>query len=310
MRRSEPADRVVRVLEALRERAGAPARFADIARAADVSQATCHSILASLVDAGYVHRDAQHKTYTLGPALVALADVAAPSLRGWAVLQPLLDDLARRTGRPCSAAEAVGDSITIIATAMPPDAPDHQLQVQVGARVPFAPPFGAIHVAGADPETIDAWVARDTGSTRTPEQLRAIVRDHRAAGVAVAPATPASAPLREALVALGSHPDAEDLRERTLDLLASIDRLDYSAAEVASDADLPVNTITAPVVGPDGRIAFAVGIHPEGPHLDRPRRDALIAELRRTTDAMAQRIAASADSTASTPISTRTTGAA
>ena len=61
--RSQPAERVVRVLEALRARPDEGLRFADVARAADVSQGTCHAILATLTDAGWVQREPATKTY-------------------------------------------------------------------------------------------------------------------------------------------------------------------------------------------------------------------------------------------------------
>ena len=48
-----------------------------LARHADVSQATCHAILATLVDAGYVVRDPSSKSYSLGPAFLGLGDAAA-----------------------------------------------------------------------------------------------------------------------------------------------------------------------------------------------------------------------------------------
>jgi DNA-binding IclR family transcriptional regulator len=273
---------VVRVLEALRERADEGLRFAEVARAADVSQATCHAILATLTDAGYVHRAPETKTYWLGPALVGLAAGAARSSRS-ARLQPVLDELARRTGLACSAAEAIGDSITVVAVA---PAPGRETQLQVGARVPFAPPFGAIHVAWSDPEVVDAWIGRATSPALHADALRAVVRDHHDHGVAVAPSTPASAPFREALAELAANPSAAALRDRTLELLGSIDRLDYTADVVAERGALAVNTITAPVFDARGHVTFAIAVHLDVPELDASLRGALIADLREATDAL------------------------
>lgn len=280
-----PAQRVVRVLEALREHADEGLRFAEVARAADVSQATCHAILATLTDAGYVQR-APEKTYALGPALVGLAAGAARSLRSTR-LQPALDDLVRRTGLVCSAAEAIGDSITIVAVAAPPG---RATRLHVGSRVPFAPPFGAIHVAWSDPATVDAWVSRATSPALHADELRAIVRDHHEHGVAVAPSTPASAPLREALAELATSPGASELRDRTLELLGSIDRLDHTSDEVAAPGSLTVNTITAPIFDAGGRVAAAIALHPDPPELDAGPRRSLIAELRRAADALTRHI--------------------
>jgi DNA-binding IclR family transcriptional regulator len=68
--------RVVSILNLL---AGAPGQsfsLSDIAKALGASRATCHAMLASLVDAGYLHRRSD-KRYELGPAVLALA-VKAP----------------------------------------------------------------------------------------------------------------------------------------------------------------------------------------------------------------------------------------
>jgi DNA-binding IclR family transcriptional regulator len=281
--RSQPAERVVRVLETLRASSDEGLRFAEVARSAGVSQATCHAILTTLADAGYVQREPATKTYSLGPALVGLAAGAARSLRSARLTQPVLDDLAQRTGLACSAAEAVGDSITIVAVAVPPG---REPTVHFGARVPFAPPFGAIHVAWSAVPDVDAWVERATSAAGAPDRLREIVRDHRRTGVAVAPSTPASAPLREALAALATDPNAGEVRDRTIELLATIDRLDYSAAELSDGDVLSVNTVTAPVFDADERVAFAVALHLAEPDVPVTRLRGLIDELRNTTHTM------------------------
>ena len=112
-----------------------------------VSQATCHAILASLTDAGYVAREEATKAYSLGPALVPLAAGASRTLRVGRVIRPALDELATRIGLACSVAEGVGDAITLVAVAAPSGVDP---LFRVGTSVPFAPPFGAIHVAWSE----------------------------------------------------------------------------------------------------------------------------------------------------------------
>jgi DNA-binding IclR family transcriptional regulator len=284
--RSNPAERVVRVLEALRAHPDDGLRFADVARAAAVSQATCHAILASLTDAGYVARDEATKTYSLGPALVPLAAGASRTLRVGQIVRPALDKLATRIGFACSVAEAVGDAITVVAVAAPPGVDP---LLPIGASVPFAPPYGAIHVAWSDDAAIDAWIARATNPALTPARLRAVVADHQHSRVAVAPYTPAREGVRAALAELASEQQAGELRTRTLDLLTTIDRLDYTTDELSGAEPLPVHTITAPVFDtcPSGlRVAFAVGVQVADPALSMPRLRELITELHRTTEQM------------------------
>lgn len=276
----------MRVLEALRAHPDDGLRFADVARAAAVSQATCHAILASLTDAGYVARDESTKTYFLGPALVPLAAGASRTLRVGQIIRPALDELATRIGLACSVAEAVGDAITVVAVAAPPGVDP---LLPIGASVPFAPPYGAIHVAWSEEAAIDAWIARATNPALTPARLRAVVADHRHSRVAVAPYTPAREGVRAALAELASEQQAGELRTRTLDLLATIDRLDYTSQELAGADPLPVHTITAPVFEKrtsQPQVAFAVGVQVADAAVPMPRLRTLIAELHRTTDDM------------------------
>jgi DNA-binding IclR family transcriptional regulator len=281
-------------LEALRAHPDDGLRFAEIARTASVSQATCHAILASLTDAGYVAREESTKTYSLGPALVPLAAGASRTLRVGQIIRPALDALATRTGLACSVAEGVGDTITVVAVAAPPGVDP---VVRIGASLPIAPPYGAIHVAWSESAAIDAWIARATNPALTPARLRAVVDDHRHSRVAVAPYTPAREGVRAALAELASDQHAGELRTRTLELLATIDRLDYTSEELTGTDTLPVHTITAPVFDPNdaprlprgawgSRVAFAVGVQVADAALPMPRLRELITELHRTTENM------------------------
>lgn len=276
----------MRVLEALRAHADEGLRFADVARAATVSQATCHAILTTLTDAGYVSRDEVTKTYSLGSALVPLAAGAARSMRFAQCVRPELDDLAERTGLACSIAEAVGDSITIVAVSEPPgaDAP-----VGVGTNIPLVPPFGAIHVAWSDPSVIDAWIARAPNAF-TEARLREVVADHRLTHVAVAPYTPVSERVRAALTELATHEDSAELRSRTLELLSSVDRLDYLARDLDDKETVAVNAITAPVFENSQKVAFVVGVSIAEPDLPAARLRALVTELHTTTRRMTESI--------------------
>ncbi|MEX2255086.1 MAG: helix-turn-helix domain-containing protein [Acidimicrobiia bacterium] len=281
--RSNPTERVVRVLETLRAHPGDGMRFAELARAGELSQGTCHAILLTLTDAGYVVRDDATRAYTLGPALVALGAAASASFPEVRAAAPDLAALAAGTGFAVSAARVVDGAITVLDVV---GAGRDELPIREGTRVPFAPPFGAIHVAWDGDDAIDAWIGRAPRPTLTPDRLRAVIDDHRRTHVAVAPYTHSSVRLREALGELAIDALASDVRERTLDLLAAIDELDYTADVLAGADRLPVNTLTAPVFGHDGCTSFAVALHVADPDLPATRIRALATELRAATERM------------------------
>jgi DNA-binding IclR family transcriptional regulator len=281
--RSKPTERVVRLLDTLRSHAGAGLRFADLARTGGLSQATCHAILLTLADAGYVVRDDATRTYSLGPALVALGDAAGASFPDVRASAAELARLAAVTGCPVSAARVVDGAITVVEVVGPGS---EALAIRPGTRVPCAPPFGAIHVAWDGAEAVAAWIARASSPTLTAERLRAVIDDHRRTRVAIAPYTASSAALREALGELAADTLSRDVRDRTLALLAAIDELDYSSGAL-DDADrLAVNTLTAPVFGLDGRVSFAVAIHVAQPDLAVTQIRALAGELHAATERM------------------------
>jgi len=285
--RSKPTERIVRLLETLRAGSGTGSggglRFADLVREADLSQATCHAILLTLSDAGYVVRDAETRTFSLGPALVALGAAASESFPEVRAAGAHLANLSARTRLPCSAARVVDDSITVLAVV---GTAGFELPIREGTRVPFAPPFGAIHVAWSGDVAVEAWIARAPRPTLTPDRLRGVIEDHRRTHVAVAPYTHSSARLREALGELAVDALARDVRERTLELLAAIDELDYTSDALERADHLPVNTVTAPVFDASGKTSFAVALHVADPELPVPTIRMLGAELRAATEAI------------------------
>jgi len=285
--RSRPTERVVRLLETLRARPGTGLRFADLARAGDLSQATCHAILLTLADAGYVVRDDETRGYSLGPALVALGEAAAASFPEVRASAGELARLAASTGLPVSAARVVDDAITVVEVVGPGR---DDLPIRAGTRVPCAPPFGAIHVAWERPDAVEAWIARSPSPTLSPERLRAVVEDHRRTRVAVAPYTHSSARLREALGELALDALAHDVRDRTLALLAAIDELDYTSDALEGPDRLAVNTLTAPVFDHRARVVFAVALHVAQPELLVTHLRRLAAELRSATERMTETV--------------------
>ena len=280
---SAPTARVVRVLEALRLRADGGLRYAELAHDADVSQATCHAILATLADAGYVVRDPSTKAYSLGPALLGLGDATARAFPEIRLAHAELDALATETGLRCHAAKVVDDAITVVAVAGATAVDD---PIRPGTRVPFVPPFGAIHVAWSSPHDVEQWIRRAPSPVFTAARLHEVVDDHRKTRFAVAPYTPASARLRELLGELAADGMPDDVRARTVELLGAIDRLDYTSDDLDRGEPLPVNTITVPVFDRHAKVAFAVGVHLAEPALAVERIEALAHTLVAAADRM------------------------
>ena len=137
----------------------------------------------------------------------------------------------------CHAAKVVDDAITVVAVAGAAAVDD---PIRPGTRVPFVPPFGAIHVAWSSPHDVEQWIRRAPSPVFTAARLHEVVDDHRKTRFAVAPYTPASARLRELLGELAADGMPDDVRARTVELLGAIDRLDYTSDDLDRGEPLPV----------------------------------------------------------------------
>src|ERR1039458_5209422 len=68
------AARAVEVLNFLASHPGESFTLSELSRHLNLNMASGLSVLKALTDAGYVHRHDSHKTYSLGPALVARSE--------------------------------------------------------------------------------------------------------------------------------------------------------------------------------------------------------------------------------------------
>src|SRR5579864_180619 len=74
MTRNSPAvHRIVSVLDFFAEHPNQPFTLTQIVKSLRLSRATCHALLASLVEVGYLYRTPD-KSFVIGPGLIALGD--------------------------------------------------------------------------------------------------------------------------------------------------------------------------------------------------------------------------------------------
>ena len=253
---ARPALSAARGIDILDLLAAAPARgmtMSDIARATGINIASCHAVLTVLVERGYLLRDAQSKSYALGPVVHAAGQAAL-------IAQPLLAHaeaaargLFEELRIPVMMSAAVGDEIVGIVSIGERDGPPPLLRP--GERRPRIPPVGAPFVAWSGEPAIEAWLASapDRGGDAA---LRRAVETIRNRGFEVLLRTTATSRLAAQLREMagprvggsgGFHPLGPDM--------ALPDRIE-------PDALYDVTMIAAPIFDRHGACAFSLCLGP------------------------------------------------
>ena len=245
--------RTVALLDFLAARPTEAFSLSELARRLDLNKSTTHALLTTLTDAGYVARHPVEKSYTLGPALVAIGEAAAtaPSVDIAQYARDEMRAMADEFGVQCVASRIMGADIVIIAHTGAREPLGQTLSV--GQRLPFVPPLGTVFVAWSSPPEIDAWLRRLGPSAKKSELAR-----YRQAVEAV----------RERGYSIGLEADARRrlgraIAEREPDVERIVEELgheEYILLELERSASYQLSLVAAPVFGPDGAVVMAIAM--------------------------------------------------
>ncbi|MET0365482.1 MAG: helix-turn-helix domain-containing protein [Sphingobium sp.] len=167
MSRSSPGvRRVVAILNFFGDHPGQAFTLTDLVRALKLSRATCHGLLAGLVDAGYLYRTSD-KSYLLGPALVSIGDVAKQHFSPLQAAQPEMRALADEFDAICSVTFRERTDVVVRERAA---AVSHLgNSVPRGTRLPLVPQFASLFFIWAPQAEIDGYF-EDLDPQPSPEQ--------------------------------------------------------------------------------------------------------------------------------------------
>ncbi len=170
MGRQVPAvERALEILELLAGRPHELLGLSDIARTLAINKASCHATLTLLADRGYLIRHAA-KTYSLGPAILPLADSFLRDQDALPHARAEMAALSRDLNLDCVASGVVDDEIVLLARTSSPGS--FGVSVRVGSRFPLVPPIGTVFLAWASSERIDQWLGSIAGQPTAAERER------------------------------------------------------------------------------------------------------------------------------------------
>jgi DNA-binding IclR family transcriptional regulator len=258
-RASPPTARVVAILDFLASHPHDRFGLSELARRVEVSKPTCLGIITTLADSGYVVRDAQDKTYRLGPSLITLGHKAQESLRVNPAARDELRRLSARFGVVAALSGVIDDRITLIELVAPSGV---RAGVEVGQSYPFAPPVGLMFVLWDD-EALRDWLAKEpTLPLRTKTaRVNRVIENCRSDGYLVERQTPGGRRLYALMAGMSTNlPD--ELRALLGELVSDIGERVYLRDE-SPRGRIPhdISVISAPVFDHYQRQVMVTSLH-------------------------------------------------
>jgi DNA-binding IclR family transcriptional regulator len=247
--------RAARVLDFLSNHPGQAHSLTEIARALRVNAPSTLSVLTALDELGYVLRHPIHKTYVLGPALVAVGHAALAQHPVLAVARSELDLVAEEIEAICAGNVRMGDEIVSVIDAGRPRSLTTALRI--GTRTHYRPPYGAPFAAWAPADDTARWIAAgslgDEARARRLADALAVVRE---TGIAVGGTSAASERMLELIWGDVGDP-LDGRREQELEDIAR-QLTDTFLDDTLNGGDYAATTLTVPVFGPKHEVAMII----------------------------------------------------
>lgn len=235
--------------------------LSEIMRATKINVASCHAVLSTLVECGYLTRSPNQRTYTLGRALVAIGHAALKSQPLIARAKEAAEELRRELDIPVLLTTLVGQEIVGVFSL--PDISGRTAGMRVGERMPLVAPIGAPFLAWSSEEAIKAWIARHTAAPRDKKSAgvwRQAVDLTRKRGYQItlrAPNGPEIATLMSAMASGGRVPEYKD---EVLRLVNSFDRELSQPETIVADEFYDILLISAPLFDHSGEAVFNLSL--------------------------------------------------
>ncbi|MEV5829421.1 flavin reductase [Spirillospora sp. NPDC052242] len=162
-------------------------------------------------------------------------------------------------GLECYAQCIVADELVIVAGSA--GTGQSTVHGHIGRRMPFAPPYGALFVAGRDEAAIDAWLARRNLplTEQDREHYRRALRRVSSRGWSIALRAPEHDEVWDEIDAFSTTPRTPELERRVGALLERL-KEHYEPEDLEPERLHDVRLLGAPVHGPDGDVVQVLAL--------------------------------------------------
>jgi DNA-binding IclR family transcriptional regulator len=252
------ADRAAAIISFLTAHPSRGFTISELVEHLGMNIASAHATLAVLSDHGFVIRDPVHRTYTLGPALVATGFAALEQHRAVDAAIEQAEVLAGELDREVGLTAIAGRDVIFLARRGP-----EPLAAAIGYpgdRTPLLAPIGAVFMAWADDEAVDEWLARASLDAASAASYRRVLDDIRRSGFSV-PMRPLAGPeMADAIGQLRDDPAAPGAERRLTDVLHTLPEPLLHLDDLAGTDKVLYTTVAAPIFDPLGRVLLSLSV--------------------------------------------------
>lgn len=247
---SQPTARALAILDLLMANPHQAFGLTEMTRRLNLNKATCHAILTTMANYGFLVQHPKTKAYRLGPSIIAAGNAAFAQFPVLEYARPELEALQNDLG--------VGFGVTgrskmhQVLLAMYGRASEMIDSFQLGLRLPNTAPVSACFTAFSDAKYLEAWLTRAHESRngyneKLDQKLRVSLIAIRARGYEVTLKTKAEAELRKELERIHNSWSLTHLEDAANKFQHDLCDEHYHLDRFDPKARYEVSTITVPV---------------------------------------------------------------
>ncbi|MDE0949931.1 MAG: helix-turn-helix domain-containing protein [Halioglobus sp.] len=247
---SQPTARALAILDLLMANPHQAFGLTEMTRRLNLNKATCHAILTTMANYGFLVQHPKTKAYRLGPSIIAAGNAAFAQFPVLEYARPELEALQNDLG--------IGFAVTgrskmhQVLLALYGRATPLIDSFQLGLRLPNTAPVAACFTAFSDAKYLEAWLtraheARDGYNEKLDQKLRVSLIAIRAHGYEVTLKTKAESELRDELGRIHNSWSLTELEEAANKYQHDLCDEHYHLDRVDPKARYDISTITVPV---------------------------------------------------------------
>lgn len=252
------ATRAINILNFITNQPGHEFTLSELVQRLEVNIASCHAILSTLTENGYLMRHPTHRTYTLGPALVATGQAALERHPAIGMAREEAAKLSAENDLEVMVSARLGKDMVGLAHygKFHSTAPS----IKVGQHVPLVPPLGALFMAWSREDQVEDWLKKSPRKITKGERAKyhELLLAIRKRGYIVYLENPVPAQLGEAARELSFSNSSPKDRARLTKLISKLDIEAHYLINPKSKEHYQVRMLSAPIFDPYGGVSYAM----------------------------------------------------